>query len=104
MPGLTTSARDAVLGLKAKMAEAIIGQEQMIERLLLGLLADGHLLVEGLPGLAKTRAIKALARHLDAKLSRIQFTPDLLPADLTGSDIYDAASGGFRFQEGPVFA
>ena len=76
----------------------------MVERLLLGLLANGHLLVEGLPGLAKTRAIKALARHLDAKLSRIQFTPDLLPADLTGSDVYDASGGAFRFQEGPVFA
>jgi MoxR-like ATPase len=79
--------RSAVLALKAKMAESIIGQDHMVERLLLGLLADGHLLVEGLPGLAKTRAIKALAKHLDAKLSRIQFTPDLLPADLTGSEI-----------------
>jgi len=106
MPGLTTSARDVVLALKAKMGESIVGQEQMIERLLPGLLADGHLLVEGLPGLAKTRAIKTLARHLDAQLSRIQFTPDLLPADLTGSDVYDATSGSgaFRFQEGPVFA
>jgi MoxR-like ATPase len=100
------SARDAVLALKARMAESVIGQEAMIERLLLGLLADGHLLVEGLPGLAKTRAIKSLARNLDAKLSRIQFTPDLLPADITGSEIYfsDAGKGTFRFQEGPVFA
>src|SRR6476469_9099890 len=106
MPGLTTSARDTVLGLKARMAESIIGQERMIERLLLGLLADGHLLVEGLPGLAKTRAIKTLARHLDAKLSRVQFTPDLLPSDITGSEIYlsDGGKGTFQFQEGPVFA
>lgn len=96
--------RSAVLALKAKMAESIIGQDHMVERLLLGLLADGHLLVEGLPGLAKTRAIKALAKHLDAKLSRIQFTPDLLPADLTGSEIYEASSSTFRFQEGPLFA
>lgn len=78
----------------------------MIERLLLGLIADGNLLVEGLPGLAKTRAIKTLARHLDAKLSRIQFTPDLLPSDVTGSEVYQSAEGKgtFVFQEGPIFA
>ncbi|MDM0111080.1 MoxR family ATPase [Variovorax sp. J22R133] len=100
------SARDDVLVLKSQMAESIIGQEKMVERLLLGLLADGHLLVEGLPGLAKTRAIKSLAKHLDAKLSRIQFTPDLLPADITGSEIYfsEGGKGEFRFQPGPLFA
>src|SRR5262252_8483543 len=88
------------------MAESIIGQESMIERLLLGLLANGNLLVEGLPGLAKTRAIKSLAKHLDAKLSRIQFTPDLLPADITGSEVFyaDGGKNEFRFQEGPIFA
>lgn len=78
------SARDDILTLKARMAESIIGQEKMIERLLLGLLANGNLLVEGLPGLAKTRAIKTLAENLHAQLSRIQFTPDLLPSDITG--------------------
>ncbi len=100
------SAHDAVLQLKAKMAESIIGQEAMIERLLLGLLANGNLLVEGLPGLAKTRAIKSLAKHLDARFSRIQFTPDLLPADITGSEVYftEGGKGEFRFQPGPVFA
>jgi MoxR-like ATPase len=100
------TARDDVLRLKTQMGESIVGQERMMERLLLGLLADGHLLVEGLPGLAKTRAIKALARHLDAKLSRIQFTPDLLPADITGSEIYfsEGGKGEFRFQQGPLFA
>jgi len=100
------SARDDVLKLKAAIGESIVGQERMIERLLLGLLADGHLLVEGLPGLAKTRAIKSLAKHLEAKLSRIQFTPDLLPADITGSEIYfsEAGKGEFRFQQGPLFA
>jgi len=99
-------ARDEILKLKSAMAESIIGQDSMIERLLLGLLADGHLLVEGLPGLAKTRAIKALAKHLDARLSRIQFTPDLLPADVTGSDIYEAngGKGSFHFRAGPIFA
>lgn len=100
------SARDDILALQARMGESIVGQERMIERLLLGLLANGHLLVEGLPGLAKTRAIKSLARHLDARLSRVQFTPDLLPADITGSDIYvtDNGKGEFRFQPGPLFA
>ncbi|HSV61631.1 MAG TPA: MoxR family ATPase [Variovorax sp.] len=100
------TARDDILRLKSQMGESIVGQERMIERLLLGLLADGHLLVEGLPGLAKTRAIKSLARHLQAKLSRIQFTPDLLPADITGSEIYfsQGGKGEFRFQPGPLFA
>ncbi|ABF11391.1 AAA family ATPase [Cupriavidus metallidurans] len=100
------SARDDFLALQARMGETIVGQARMIERLLLGLLADGHLLVEGLPGLAKTRAIKSLAKHLDARLSRVQFTPDLLPADITGSDIYysEGGKGEFRFQPGPLFA
>ncbi len=98
--------RDDVLALKARMAESIIGQEKMIERLLLGLLANGNLLVEGLPGLAKTRAIKSLAKNLDAQLSRIQFTPDLLPSDITGSEVYytEGGKGEFQFQQGPVFA
>jgi MoxR-like ATPase len=100
------SARDDVLALKARMGESIIGQEAMIERLLLGLVANGHLLVEGLPGLAKTRAIKSLAKNLDAQLSRIQFTPDLLPSDITGSDVYysEGGKGEFKFQAGPIFA
>jgi MoxR-like ATPase len=78
----------------------------MVERLLLGLIANGHLLVEGLPGLAKTRAIKSLAKNLDARLSRIQFTPDLLPSDITGSDVYftEGGKGEFKFQQGPIFA
>jgi MoxR-like ATPase len=100
------SAHDQFLELQKHMGESIIGQEQMIERLLLGLLADGHLLVEGLPGLAKTRAIKSLAKNLDAKLSRVQFTPDLLPADITGSEVYfsEGGKGEFKFQPGPLFA
>jgi MoxR-like ATPase len=100
------SSRDGVLELKQRMAESIIGQENLIERLLLGLLADGNLLVEGLPGLAKTRAIKSLARHLDADFSRVQFTPDLLPSDVTGSQVYyaEGGKGQFKFQEGPIFA
>ncbi|TBY08171.1 AAA family ATPase [Rhizobium laguerreae] len=100
------SARDEILKLGERIGQSIIGQESMVERLLLGLLANGHLLVEGLPGLAKTRAIKSLAKNLEAELSRVQFTPDLLPADITGSEIYfsDDGKGEFKFQQGPIFA
>jgi MoxR-like ATPase len=100
------SARDEVLKLQDRIGKTIIGQQTMIERLVLGLLANGNLLVEGLPGLAKTRAIKKLSTFLDAGLSRIQFTPDLLPSDITGSEIYYTAEGKgeFRFQPGPVFS
>lgn len=100
------AARDDIISLGKRIGQSIIGQDEMVERLLLGLLANGHLLVEGLPGLAKTRAIKSLAKNLDAELSRVQFTPDLLPADITGSDIYfsDGSKGEFKFQQGPIFA
>ena len=100
------SARDEIDGLRQRMGEAIIGQQSVIERLLIGLLANGNLLVEGLPGLAKTRAIKALARNLDCSFSRIQFTPDLLPSDVTGTEVYHQSTDGaaFRFDPGPIFA
>ncbi|MBY5412448.1 MoxR family ATPase [Rhizobium leguminosarum] len=100
------SAHEDILQLGQRIGKSIIGQEAMVERLLLGLLANGHLLVEGLPGLAKTRAIKSLAKHLDSELSRVQFTPDLLPADITGSEIYfsEGGKGEFKFQQGPIFA
>ena len=99
------SARDQILDLKQRMARSIIGQEAIIERLLIGLLANGNLLVEGLPGLAKTRAVKSLAKNLEAGLSRIQFTPDLLPSDITGAEIYhqDGGKAEFRFEPGPIF-
>ncbi|WP_112809670.1 AAA family ATPase [Ensifer sp.] len=98
--------RDDIEQLGKRIGQAIVGQEGMIERLLLGLLSNGHLLVEGLPGLAKTRAIKSMAKNLDAQLSRIQFTPDLLPSDITGSEVYftEGGKGEFRFQQGPIFA
>jgi MoxR-like ATPase len=98
--------RDDIEQLGKRIGQAIVGQEGMIERLLLGLLSNGHLLVEGLPGLAKTRAIKSMAKNLDAELSRIQFTPDLLPSDITGSEVYftESGKGEFRFQQGPIFA
>ncbi len=81
----------------------IIGQEKLVERLLIALLADGHLLVEGAPGLAKTRAIKCLGEGIEGDFHRIQFTPDLLPGDVTGTDIYRPEDGSFTFQPGPVF-
>ena len=100
------SIHEEVLNLKARMGQLIIGQELVIERLLIGLLANGNLLVEGLPGLAKTRAIKALSKNLEADFSRIQFTPDLLPSDVTGTEVYYSTDAGseFRFEPGPIFA
>lgn len=94
-----------VLELKNRMNQSIIGQENVIEKILVVLLADGNLLLEGLPGLAKTRAIKSLSKELDASLSRIQFTPDLLPSDITGTEIYQPElENPFIFQKGPIFA
>lgn len=89
--------------LKQQVETQIIGQPALIERLLIALLADGHLLVEGAPGLAKTRAIKALSESIEGDFHRVQFTPDLLPADLTGTDIYRPQDGSFKFQQGPLF-
>jgi MoxR-like ATPase len=89
--------------LKAALSQKVIGQPELVERLLIALLADGHLLVEGAPGLAKTRAIRELGELLEGSFHRIQFTPDLLPADLTGSDVYRAQEGSFAFQPGPLF-
>ena len=99
------TAHDSILELKKRMSGSIIGQEKLIEKLILVLLADGNLLLEGLPGLAKTRAIKALAKELDCGLSRIQFTPDLLPSDITGTEIYQPETKEkFIFQQGPIFS
>jgi MoxR-like ATPase len=89
--------------LRDHLNRQVVGQQQLVERLLVALLADGHLLVEGAPGLAKTRAVKALAEAIEGDFQRIQFTPDLLPADITGSDIYRPQSGEFEFQSGPLF-
>jgi len=95
--------RDRFCTLRDELAREIVGQNTLIERLLIALLADGHLLVEGAPGLAKTTAIRALAARLESDYARIQFTPDLLPADLTGSDVWLPQDGRFEFQPGPVF-
>jgi MoxR-like ATPase len=85
------------------LSQQIIGQTHLVERLIIALLADGHLLVEGAPGLAKTRAIKSLAEGIEGSFHRIQFTPDLLPGDVTGTEIYRPQEGSFHFQHGPVF-
>jgi MoxR-like ATPase len=93
----------AVLSLKQHVQNHIIGQEKLVDRLLIALLADGHLLVEGAPGLAKTKAIKVLSDGIESNFHRIQFTPDLLPADLTGTEVYRPQDGSFVFQQGPLF-
>jgi MoxR-like ATPase len=85
------------------MNQQILGQQRLVSRMLVALLADGHLLVEGAPGLAKTRAVKTLANGLEGDFKRIQFTPDLLPSDLTGTDVYRPEDGSFHFQHGPLF-
>ena len=90
--------------LSMEMKKNIVGQKDMVERLLIGLLANGHILLEGVPGLAKTLAIKTLATAIDAKFSRIQFTPDLLPADVIGTQIYSQKDENFVTRKGPVFA
>ncbi|MDH3347465.1 MAG: MoxR family ATPase [Desulfobulbaceae bacterium] len=95
--------REAINRLQSYVQELVVGQEHLVERLLVALLADGHILVEGAPGLAKTRAVKALASGLEGDFHRVQFTPDLLPADLTGSDVYRPETGTFDFQSGPIF-
>ena len=96
----------SVQKLQTRMGESIIGQEMVIEQLIIGLLANGNILMEGLPGLAKTRAVKSMAKNMDADFSRIQFTPDLLPSDITGSEVLYTESGQptFRFEAGPIFA
>ena len=93
----------ALIKLKKYINQEIIGQEVLVERMLIGLLADGHILVEGAPGLAKTRAINVLSRGIQGDFHRVQFTADLLPADLTGTEIYRPQQGTFAFQKGPLF-
>ena len=106
-PGTTPSAaREAVLELKKRIGQSVLGQDHLVESMLIGLLANGNMLIESLPGLAKTRAVKTLAKNLAADLSRVQFTPDLLPSDVTGAEIYlqTEKGGQFQFQKGPIFA
>ena len=90
--------------LLGEMSKVVIGQKTLVERLIIGLLANGHVLLEGVPGLAKTLSIKSLAQCMDANFSRLQFTPDMLPADVVGTQIYNPQSGDFTTKQGPVFA
>ena len=92
-----------IQSLQAWLEGQVIGQTHLVQRMLIALLADGHLLVEGAPGLAKTRAIKSLGEGLEGSFHRVQFTPDLLPGDITGTEIYRPQEGGFHFQRGPIF-
>jgi MoxR-like ATPase len=98
------TALEEIQKIKTQLTRSIIGQEAVIEWLLIALLADGHVLMEGLPGRAKTRSVKTLAKLIVSQFGRIQFTPDLLPSDVTGSEIYREQNGTFEFQNGPIFA
>ena len=98
-----TQANSAIALLRDQLTKTILGQPLLVHRIIIALLADGHLLVEGAPGLAKTRAIRSLADHIEADFQRIQFTPDLLPGDITGTDIFRPQTGEFEFQRGPIF-
>lgn len=98
------SQADRIASLRAEIGRVVVGQEKMITRLLVGVLTGGHILLEGVPGLAKTTAIKSLADALDAKFQRIQFTPDILPADLIGTMVYLPSQGTFETRKGPIFA
>ncbi len=97
------SIRDQITEVQKQMGDSIIGQQTVIERLMIALLANGNVLMEGLPGTAKTRSIKTLSKLIESKFSRVQFTPDLLPSDVTGSEIYREQNGTFEFQPGPLF-
>ena len=107
MPELESELKHAaeqLRAVRAEVAKVIVGQKYMVERLLVALLADGHVLLEGVPGLAKTTAVKALASAMQARFSRVQFTPDLLPADVLGGQIYNPREGTFTVRKGPIFA
>ncbi|RNE88409.1 MoxR family ATPase [Marichromatium sp. AB31] len=99
----TSDLQAVFAALRVRLSARILGQRALVERLLVALLADGHLLVEGPPGVAKTSAVKALAEGIEGDFHRVQFTPDLLPADLTGTEIYRPHDGSFRFDRGPLF-
>lgn len=103
MTASQTTAQTSLQELRQYVSSQVLGQDILIERMLIALLADGHLLVEGAPGLAKTRAINVLSRGIESDFHRIQFTPDLLPSDLTGTEIYRPQEGSFHFQKGPLF-
>ena len=94
---------EKIIKIKEEVAKVVIGQEKMIDGLLVGLLCEGHILIEGIPGLAKTTTVNALSKALGLGFKRVQFTPDLLPSDILGAEIYDPQQNGFKIKKGPVF-
>ena len=100
---IAESAREALLALRAELAKAVVGQEGVVSGLVIALLCRGHVLLEGVPGVAKTLLVRALAAALQLDFKRVQFTPDLMPGDVTGSLVYDARTAAFVFRPGPVF-
>ena len=101
---MMSEVKEKIIALQKYLDSRIVGQKELVKKLIITLLADGHALLEGAPGLAKTKAIKTLSECVQASYNRIQFTPDLLPSDITGSDIYVAERGDFEFRKGPIFA
>lgn len=100
----TAQLQEKVKYIQSEMAKVVVGQNYLVNRLLVGLFTNGHILLEGVPGLAKTLTVNTLSKVLDLKFQRIQFTPDLLPADLVGTMIYNQKEGAFEVKKGPVFA
>jgi MoxR-like ATPase len=94
---------EIINSIRSEVAKVVIGQEKMIDGLLIGLLCDGHILIEGIPGLAKTTTVKALSQSLGLGFKRVQFTPDLLPSDILGAEVYDPQNNGFKIKKGPIF-
>lgn len=103
LPAFIKEAQDKIDQIKKEIGKVIIGQKKLIDRLIIGVIADGHLLLEGVPGIAKTLAVNTLARTMQCEFHRVQFTPDLLPADLIGTQIYNPKEGTFSVQKGPIF-
>jgi len=101
--GVQAPAREAALRVRQEIAKAVVGQDGAVSGLVAALLVRGHVLLEGVPGVAKTLLVKTLARTLDLEFRRVQFTPDLMPSDVTGQTIFEQGDGSFRFREGPVF-
>ncbi|MCA9501550.1 MAG: MoxR family ATPase [Spirochaetaceae bacterium] len=97
------AARDRIRSVREEIAKAVIGQAVVVDHLLVGLLAGGHVLIEGVPGLGKTLMVRALARTFGGRFARVQFTPDLMPSDVTGHELFDSTTGGFTFRKGPAF-